>query len=69
MDGMWYKHCPDCGNYLKKTDPQEAGMCYACGWEEYDPPYYCEVRHCFCTANTDADRSSPPEELHVPSIP
>jgi len=63
MDGMWYKHCPDCGNYVKKSDPLESGMCCACGWEEYAPPYYCEVRHRYCTA--DADRSDKPEQTPI----
>jgi hypothetical protein len=53
MNGMWYKHCPKCGNYVKKTDPQESGVCYACGWVEYVAVFYCEVRHRYCIEDKD----------------
>jgi hypothetical protein len=56
MDGMWYKHCPKCGNYVKKIDPQESGMCNSCGWQEYVIVYYCEIRGRYC--RSDADRSA-----------
>ena len=50
MDGMmWYKLCPQCGNYMKKNDPQETGMCCSCGWEEYAPPFFCELVNKYCT--------------------
>lgn len=49
MTGMWYKHCPQCGNYIKKSDLQESGMCCTCGWEEYVSLLYCEVVHKYCT--------------------
>ncbi len=49
MDDVWYfKHCPQCGNYLKKLDPQESGMCCCCGWKEYIVGYYCEFRRRYC---------------------
>lgn len=35
MDGMWYKRCPHCGNYVKKHEPQESALCCVCGWKEY----------------------------------
>jgi len=53
MDGMWYKHCPKCGNYVKKVDPQDSGMCCACGWVEYVVTYYCELRHRFCIVDEE----------------
>ncbi len=50
MDTIWFfKHCPRCGNYLKKLDPQESAMCCSCGWQEYVAPYYCEFRRRFCS--------------------
>jgi uncharacterized C2H2 Zn-finger protein len=49
MDGMWYKRCPRCGNYIKKRDPQESGVCCACGWEEYINSIYCEATRNYCT--------------------
>ena len=51
MEGMWFKHCPRCLNYLKKSDPQESAMCCACGWAEYERTFYCEILNQFC-ANT-----------------
>lgn len=49
MDGMWYKRCPRCNNYMKKIDPRECGMCCACGWEEYETLVFCEVVNHYCT--------------------
>lgn len=52
MDGMWYKRCPQCGNYMKKQDPQESAMCCACGWEEYIKSFFCAIGNDFCTRLT-----------------
>jgi len=49
MADMWFKRCPQCGNYMKKTAPQESGMCCACGWEEYVVAFYCEVVNRYCS--------------------
>ncbi len=62
MDGMWFKHCPKCGHYVKKVDPQESAMCCACGWQEYVIPYYCDFRHRYCTADEDVFSIS--EQMH-----
>ncbi len=48
MDGIWYKKCPQCGNYIRKIDPQEACMCCACGWEEYCASFFCEIYNKYC---------------------
>lgn len=55
MDGMWFKRCARCGCYLKKTDPQESGMCCACGWSEYPEQYFCDVIDNYCKSCTAAD--------------
>ncbi len=49
MDGIWYKKCPRCGNYILKRDPTESGMCCACGWEEYDGHFYCSLVRKYCS--------------------
>jgi anaerobic ribonucleoside-triphosphate reductase len=49
MADMWFKRCPQCGTYMKKVEPQESGMCCACGWEEYVGAFYCEVVDKYCT--------------------
>lgn len=36
MDGIWIRRCPQCGNYIRKIDPQEAGICLICGWKEQE---------------------------------
>jgi hypothetical protein len=33
---------------MKKTDPEESGMCCACGWLEQGTPYFCELANTFC---------------------
>jgi hypothetical protein len=48
MDGVWYKLCPQCKNYIKKTEPQDSAMCCACGWEEYPVTFFCEVVNRYC---------------------
>ena len=48
MDGMWYKLCPQCRNYIKKTSPQDSGICCACGWEEYPVTHFCEIVDKYC---------------------
>ena len=37
MDGIWFKRCPLCGSYMKKSDPREPDACKTCGWEEKMP--------------------------------
>ena len=50
MDGIWYKRCPQCSNYMQKADPRESCMCCSCGWEEYAvTTFYCEVIHKYCS--------------------
>jgi anaerobic ribonucleoside-triphosphate reductase len=49
MDGVWLKHCPMCGEYVRKSDPEETAKCPSCGWREYVAPYYCEFRRRFCS--------------------
>jgi hypothetical protein len=48
MDGVWYKLCPRCRNYIKKTESQDSGICSACGWEEYSVKYFCEIVDKYC---------------------
>jgi hypothetical protein len=48
MDGVWYKLCPQCRNYIKKAEPQDSGKCRACGWEEYSGMYFCEIADKYC---------------------
>ncbi len=51
MDGIWFKRCPHCGNYMKKTDPEESCMCCACGWQERQERgvlYFCELTNKYC---------------------
>jgi anaerobic ribonucleoside-triphosphate reductase len=48
MADMWFKRCPQCGTYMKKTEPQESSMCCACGWQEYVGEFYCEVVDGYC---------------------
>jgi hypothetical protein len=58
MDGIWIKHCPMCGEYLQKAEPEETGRCAACGWQEYMIPYYCPFRHRFCSEEDDGQALS-----------
>ncbi len=68
MDTIWYfKHCPQCGNYLKKLDPQESGMCCCCGWQEYVAGYYCEFRRRFCADDRSARTEA--EKLYLSTVP
>ena len=47
---MWFKRCPQCGNYAEKSDPQECAKCGTCGWVEYvAASFYCEIANRFCT--------------------
>ena len=56
MVGIWFIRCPRCGNYAKKSDPQESAIC-ACGWEEYvAASFYCDIVNGFCTAIARDDR-------------
>ncbi len=48
MADIWYKCCPQCRNYIKKNDPQEAASCCSCGWEEYAVTFYCAVANKYC---------------------
>ncbi len=48
MFGVWLKKCPRCGNYMMKTDPQETCMCCACGWQENNGHFFCEVINDYC---------------------
>jgi anaerobic ribonucleoside-triphosphate reductase len=68
MEGIWCKQCPRCGNYLKKTDPQEAGMCCACGWEEYVPAFFCEIVNRYCSMITETNAKGIPRAAfhHLP---
>jgi hypothetical protein len=46
---MWFKRCPQCGNYAEKSDPQECAKC-TCGWVEYvAASFYCEIANRYCT--------------------
>jgi hypothetical protein len=70
MDGIWFKRCAQCGNYLKKAAPQESGICCACGWTEYAPPYFCDIieNYCdFCSSEEAKRRiaTGPPYLMHV----
>ena len=50
MADMWFKRCPQCGSYAKKSEPQDAAICSACGWEEYIvSAFFCEIVHKYCT--------------------
>jgi hypothetical protein len=49
MQGIWFKRCPRCGNYIKKINPEELCMCCACGWEETVLSHFCEIVHNYCT--------------------
>lgn len=49
MDGVWYKRCPWCGNYMKNQTPQEAFACCACGWEEERSCYFCTYANRYCS--------------------
>ncbi len=67
MDNVWFfKHCPQCGNYLKKRDPQESAMCCSCGWQEYVVAFYCEFRGRFCSEDEFAS-SLPAKILRTPN--
>jgi hypothetical protein len=66
MADMWFKRCPQCGTYMKKLDPQESGMCCACGWEEYTGAFYCEVVNSYCTRLARNDK--PEMDLFRPQI-
>ncbi len=48
MQGVWYKKCPRCGNYIQKNDPEELCMCCACGWQEQELPFFCELINNYC---------------------
>ncbi len=54
MDGIWYKLCPKCRNYIKKVDPQDSGICCACGWEEHPVMYFCEIADKYCAFSPSA---------------
>jgi hypothetical protein len=55
MDGLWYKRCPCCSNYLSKRDPLEVGTCYVCNWMDASPPFYCYLRHRYCTVLAESE--------------
>ena len=67
MEGMWFKQCPLCRNYLKKKDPQEAGMCCACGWEEYASAFFCDIvgQYCLGANEKDIQKMLPEEFRHL----
>jgi hypothetical protein len=48
MDGMWFKRCPRCGNYMTKEDPRETCQCCACGWEEESLLFFCDAVSNYC---------------------
>jgi len=48
MDGMWYRHCPHCGEYINKSDPENSWACARCGWQEPHTTYFCEFVHKYC---------------------
>jgi hypothetical protein len=54
MADMWFKRCPQCGNYTKKAEPLEYAKCAACGWEESIIVFYCEVINGYCTHSKNA---------------
>jgi len=60
MSDMWFKRCPQCGNYMKKREPQDSGMCCACGWEEYVASFYCDAVNGFCI---HPEQGSRPEDV------
>jgi len=55
MTDLWFKRCPRCGTYMKKSDPQESAMCCACGWEEYRGAFYCDIVHNYCARLAQED--------------
>ncbi len=48
MEGIWFKRCPRCGNYMTKENPEEPCMCCACGWHEQGEPFFCELTNHYC---------------------
>ncbi len=60
MEGLWYKLCPHCGNYVSKEDPLAFAICCSCGWEEHHPDYFCETANRYCRmASVDVDKDAP----------
>jgi len=56
MTDLWFKRCPLCSNYMKKTDPQECSICCICGWTEYvGVTFFCKVANKYCTGFTQED--------------
>ena len=50
MADIWFKRCPQCRDYMKKSDPLAAAVCCSCGWKEYVvSTFYCEVANKYCT--------------------
>jgi hypothetical protein len=50
MAGIWFKRCPQCRDYMQKSDPGESAICCSCGWKEYVAfTFYCGVADKHCT--------------------
>jgi predicted RNA-binding Zn-ribbon protein involved in translation (DUF1610 family) len=58
VEGMWHLHCPQCGEYIKKSDPQKSWACVHCGWQEPNVTYFCDYVHKYCPFSQLASEES-----------